>query len=164
MMDYEVVRAKCNEIKEQIKAAVLALGINLDEERDKNGIYISIDVDALRKHGYGVHNDYGNKFYVSIGRYRDKKVFKKNPLPIDEIAAYVKRQFEYEKSRAGAEKKASANRDVNRKLADEIREKHGLSHGVVDYDANGLILKLSALNAEKANKALNLLKVAGIIE
>jgi hypothetical protein len=163
-MDYNKVREKCNEIKKQIEAAVLVLGINLKEEGE-NGVYIHLNVDPIRKHRYGGEDkEYGSRFYVTVGYYRHNKIFRKNPLPIDEIAAFIKERIFYGRESVKTQKKADDSREANDKLAKEISEKHGLRYGVLDSDSSGLIIKLDSLNAENANKALNLLKVAGIIE
>jgi hypothetical protein len=150
-MDYQEVREKCKAIEQQIKDAVVAIGGDMDSKTN-GGVYVCLDVDSY--HGYNYA--YGKKFFVAVGN-SEKKMFKKDPLPIAEIAQYIKDYIERRKVVVAGENAREEARKANEKTADELKAKYNLNWGIVEGRSEGMSIHLTRLTPANAESLLKCL-------
>jgi hypothetical protein len=167
-MDYQEVQEKCKAIEQQIKDAVVAIGGNMDSNTN-GGVHVSLNVDSYRSPRLRFShkgNIYGKNFFATVGSYGKKKMFKEDPLPIAEIAQYIKEYIEQQKVVVAGENAREETRKANEKTADELKAKYGLHYGVVEGKVDGLQLhftQLTPANAEFLLKCLMENPVSGNI-
>jgi len=157
-MDYQEVREKCKAIEQQIKDAVVAIGGDMDSSTN-GGVWVYLDVDSYHGCNYAHDNRYGKKFFVSVsvGNYGKKKMFKKDPLPIAEIAQYIKDYIEQRKVVVAGENAREEARKANEKTADELKAKYNLNWGLVEGRSEGMSIHLTRLTPANAESLLKCL-------